>query len=197
MPTVSQHKALSLIRDYIATNGYSPSFADIAKGLGLKSRGVVHRHVHALADSGYIDLIPGRQRNIKLVVETEETGIPFLGQIAAGLPIEAVEDADKIDPTREFVGEGRYALKVKGDSMVDAGILDGDIVVIAHQQVASNGDIVVALVDNNEVTLKRFHKVDNEQVELIPENASMEPMTYHRSQIKIQGILVGQFRTYN
>lgn len=197
MLTESQHKALSFIRNYIVTKGYSPSFADIAEGLGLKSRGVVHRHVHALADSGYIELIPGRQRNIKLKDDTGGTGIPYLGQIAAGQPIEAIEDADNIDPTSELTGNNRFALKVKGDSMVDAGILDGDIVVIQQQQMANDGDIVVALVDSCDVTLKRLKKLNNGNVELIPENSTMKPMTYPDSQVKIQGVLVGQFRIYN
>lgn len=196
MLTESQHKALVFIRNYIATKGYSPSYADIAQGLGIKSRGVVHRHVHALADSGYIELTPGRQRNIQIKDEPVDEGIPFLGQIAAGSPIEAIEDLDHINPTLELVGKDRYALKVKGDSMIEAGILDGDFVVIQHQQTAHNGDIVVALVDDNEVTLKRFRKLENALVELIPANSSMKPMTYPQAQVKIQGILVGQFRTY-
>lgn len=197
MLTSSQHKTLSFIRRYIARNGYSPAFSDIAKGLGIKSRGVVHRYVHALADAGYIDLIPGRHRNIQLRDEHRSNTLPFLGQIAAGQPIEAIEDIQTINASEKLYGENRYALKIKGESMIDVGILDGDIVVIEQKQTAHNGDIVVALVNNSEATLKRFRKIDNDQVELIPENSSMEPITYHQSQVAIQGILVGQFRTYN
>ncbi len=197
MLTGCQHKTLSFIRRYIAVNGYSPSFSDIAKGLGIKSRGVVHRYVHALADAGYIDLIPGRQRNIQLCDEHRSNTLPFLGQIAAGQPIEAIEDIQTINASEKLYGENRYALKIKGESMIDIGILDGDIVIVEQKQTAHNGDIVVALVDNSEATLKRFRKINNDQVELIPENSSMEPMIYHQSQVAIQGILVGQFRTYN
>lgn len=197
MLTGCQHKTLSFIRRYIAVNGYSPSFSDIAKGLGIKSRGVVHRYVHALADAGYIDLIPGRQRNIQLRDEHGSKTLPFLGQIAAGQPIEAIEDIQTINASEKLYGENRYALKIKGESMIDIGILDGDIVIVEQKQTAHNGDIVVALVDNSEATLKRFRKINNDQVELIPENSSMEPMIYHQSQVAIQGILVGQFRTYN
>ncbi len=197
MLTSCQHKTLSFIRRYIAVNGYSPSFSDIAKGLGIKSRGVVHRYVHALADAGYIDLIPGRQRNIQLRDEHGSNTLPFLGQIAAGQPIEAIEDIQTINASEKLYGENRYALKIKGESMIDIGILDGDIVIVEQKQTAHNGDIVVALVDNSEATLKRFRKINNDQVELIPENSSMEPMIYHQSQVAIQGILVGQFRTYN
>lgn len=197
MLTENQHKALSFIRDYINSNGYSPSLNDIARGMGFKSRGVAHRYVHALAESGYIELVPGRQRNIMLKDEASGAGIPYLGQIAAGLPIEAIEDTDNIDPSSELTGNNRFALKVKGDSMVDAGILDGDIVVIQQQQTANDGDIVVALVDACDVTLKRFKKLNNGNIELIPENSTMKPMTYPGSQVKIQGVLVGQFRVYN
>lgn len=197
MLTASEHKTLSFIREYMASNGYSPSFADIAKGLGIKSRGVVHRYVHALADAGYIDLVSGRQRNIKLKDDVLSNPLPLLGQIAAGYPIEAIEDKQSIDASAELHGENRYALKVRGDSMEDAGILDGDIVIIEHKQSAHNGDIVVALVEDTEATLKRFKKIDNNMVELRPENSTMKPIIYHQSQIAIQGVLVGQFRTYN
>jgi len=199
MLTASQHKALSFIREYIASNGYSPSFSDIATGLGIKSRGVVHRYVHALADSGHIRLAPGRQRNIQLNDENRADSytLPFLGQIAAGQPIEAIESMQTINASEKLYGENRYALKVKGDSMIDAGILDGDIVIIEHKPTAHNGDIVVALVDDAEATLKRFRKADNDKVELIPENSEMVTMVYHQSQVAIQGVLVGQFRTYN
>lgn len=196
MLTGGQHKALNFIKNYIDVNGYSPSFSDIARGLGLKSRGVVHRYVHALADAGYIELSEGSQRNIQLRNENRRDDIPFLGQIAAGRPIEAIEDKQTINVSEELAGENHYALRVKGDSMVDVGILDGDIVIIKNETIAHNGDIVVALINDEEATLKRFKKISNGKVELIPENSTMEPMVYQQSQVKIQGILVGQFRTY-
>lgn len=197
MLTSSQHKALNFIREYISRNGYSPSFADIANGLGIKSRGVVHRYVHALANAGYIEISSGRKRSIKLTEDEPENTLPLLGRIAAGQPIEAIADLDRIDLGTELGGKDRYALKVKGDSMIDAGILDGDIVVIKHQLTARNGDIVVALIDDNETTLKRFRQLDDQHVQLTPENSSMEPMIYPLSQVKIQGVVVGQFRTYS
>ncbi|MDZ7660920.1 transcriptional repressor LexA [Thiohalophilus sp.] len=197
MLTGSQHKTLSFIRDYMGAHGYSPSLSDIAKGLGLKSRGVVHRNVHALAEAGFIELVPGRQRNIQLKNKHDQSSVPLLGQIAAGQPIEAIEDKEQVDVSQELTGENRYALKVKGESMIDAGILDGDIVIIRSQQNAQNGDIVVALIDQNEATLKRYMRIDNEHIQLSPENIEMEPMTYHQSRVAIQGVLVGQFRTYN
>ena len=196
MLTSRQRKTLSVICSYIRRNGFSPSFSEIAQGLGIKSRGVVHRYVHALENAGYINLIPGRQRNIQLIEETKTNTLPMLGQIAAGQPIEAIEEINSIDPSEELYGENRYALKIKGESMIDIGIHNGDIVIIENQQTAHNGDIVVALVDNTEATLKRFRKLDNDQVELMPENPTMESMVYHQSQVSIQGVLVGQFRTY-
>lgn len=196
MLTSSQHKALKYIRLYIEKNGYSPSFSDIARGLGLKSRGVVHRYVHALADAGFIELSEGTQRNIQLRDERANDELPLLGKIAAGKPIEAIANQQSINITEELAGDNRYALQVKGDSMIDVGILDGDIVIVRQATTARNGDIVVALINDEEATLKRFKKSANDKVELIPENTTMQPMVYHPSQVKIQGILVGQFRTY-
>ncbi len=196
MLTGAQHKTLTYIRDYIAQNGLSPSLSDIATGLGLKSRGVVHRNVHALADAGYIELAPGSQRNIRLLEDETNNELPLLGQIAAGRPLEAIEDKQTINVSEELTGDNRFALRVKGDSMIEAGIFDGDYVIIKSEKTARNGDIVVALIDNEEATLKRFKKLDNNKVELIPENSEMKPMVYHQSQVTIQGILVGQFRTY-
>lgn len=196
MLTGSQHKTLAYIREYFSKNSFAPSLSDIADGLGIKSRGVVHRYVHALADAGYIQLIPGRQRNIQLN-ENSADELPLLGQIAAGKPIEAIENKQSVNVSHELVGDNRYALRVKGDSMIDAGILDGDVVIIKNQNTARNGDIVVALIDNYEATLKRFKKIMDNKIKLSPENSSMKPMIYQQSRVTIQGILVGQFRSYN
>lgn len=122
--------------------------------------------------------------------------IPLVGKIAAGLPIEAVEDQQELNLSEMFMGPDLFALRVSGDSMIDAGILDGDYVVIKKQPVAHDGDIVVALIDRVEATLKRFRRISNAEVKLIPENPDMEPMIYRADRVTIHGVLVGQMRSY-
>ncbi len=122
--------------------------------------------------------------------------IPLLGRIAAGQPIEAIEDANYLDLAAFFIGPDRYALRVSGDSMMDVGILDGDTVILRKQNTARTGDIVVALIDQQEATLKRLGIVQDGMVELIPENSAMSTMRYATSRVSFQGVLVGQLRSY-
>lgn len=128
--------------------------------------------------------------------EPDPTRVPLLGRIAAGLPIEAIEDQDHLDLVGLFAGPDRYALRVSGDSMIDAGILHGDTVIVRKSDVAAVGDVVVALIDGHEATLKRLGATVDGTVELVPANASMVPMRYAASRVRIQGVLVGQLRTY-
>jgi len=122
--------------------------------------------------------------------------IPLLGRIAAGQPIEAIEDANYLDLAAFFIGPDRYALRVSGESMIDVGILDGDTVILRKQSTARAGDIVVALIDSQEATLKRLGAVKDGMVELIPENSSMKTMRYAVDRVSFQGVLVGQLRSY-
>lgn len=197
MLTSGQHKTLDFIRQYIAREGFAPTLTEIAMGLGLRSKGAVHRQVQALAENGYINLQPGRKRGIQLSDEAQQAinSIPLLGRIAAGQPIEAIAGQDKLDLSL-ITGTDRYALVVKGDSMMDIGILDGDTVIIKPSDTARDGDVVVALIDDTEATLKRLHHVDGEMLELVPENKTMQPMRYEAERVRIQGILVGQLRFY-
>jgi len=144
------------IRDFIAHHGHAPLLNEIAAGLGIQSKGTVHRYVRAIAKTGLIELIPGRHRGMRLCNPplAESTSLPLLGRIAAGQPIEAIPDQEEIDLSEFFMGPNRFVLKVQGDSMIDAGILDGDMVIIKQGQRADNGAIVVALLDNEEATLK-------------------------------------------
>ena len=128
--------------------------------------------------------------------EDDPNRVPLLGRIAAGLPIEAIEDQDHLDLAGLFAGPDRYALRVSGDSMIEAGILDGDTVIVRKQDVANVGDIVVALIDGHEATLKRLGPSVGGTVELVPANASLEPMRYPASRVRVQGVLVGQLRRY-
>jgi len=198
--TPSQSRVLVFIREYINSNDYAPSLAEIASGLGMRSRGAVHRHVQMLAGAGKIDLLPGRNRGIRLPVQdytnNDAYSLPLLGRIAAGKPIEAIPGDDTINLTDFVLGEGRYALRVSGDSMMAAGILDGDTVVVRQQDYASSGDIVVALIDQQEVTLKRLKLHRNNMMELRPENPNMAPMVYSAERVTIQGVVVSQLRSY-
>jgi repressor LexA len=197
MLTIRQHATLDFIRAYHARHGFAPSLAEIALGLGLSSKGSIHRQVQSLAEAGYIRLIPGRKRGIELI-EAEGTAatLPLLGRIAAGLPIEAIQGEDSLNLTEFLMGPGRFALRVQGDSMIEAGILDGDTVIIRRSDTAGNGDIVVALIDGEEATLKRLRHRPGGLVELIPANARFAPLLYPAARVQIQGVLVGQLRTY-
>ena len=197
MLTRAQHKTLSFIRHFIARHDCAPTLSEIAAGLGLRSKGSLHKHVQALAEAGYLKVHSGRQRGIELTrfAEQQLHSLPFLGRIAAGQPIEAIPGEDTLNLTEFLLGPDRFALRVTGDSMIDAGILDGDTVIIKRQDNANDGDIVVALIDNGEATLKRLRK-RGDRIELIPANAAYPPLIYPANRVQIQGVLVGQLRTY-
>lgn len=195
MLTQGQHKTLEFIRQYIAREGLAPTLSEIAIGLGISSKGSVHKQVQALAEAGYIELLAGRKRGIKIIEEQEENSLPLLGYIAAGQPIEAIPGQDKLDLS-PIMGTDRYALVVKGDSMMGMGILDGDTVIIKPCDTARDGDVVVALIDDADATLKRLRHIDNGSIELIPEHMTMQPMVYSAERVRIQGVLAGQLRFY-
>ncbi len=199
MLSTRQKDTFQFICDYIAKHDQGPLLTEIAQGLGIQSKGVVHRYVQALAVEGLIDLLPGRHRGIRLHQANESglpSNLPFLGRIAAGKPIEAIPGADTVDLSEFFMGPDRFVLKVQGDSMVDAGILDGDMVVIEQSSSASDGDIVVALIDNDEATLKYLHHDKDGDILLIPANTAMSAMHFSPERVAIQGVLVGQMRNY-
>ena len=190
---------------YIAEHEQGPLLDEIASGLGIKSKGVVHRYVQTLAKEKLIELIPGRHRGIQLAGPTSDQPtlhadnapvLPLLGRIAAGMPIEAIEDHNELNLADFFMGPGRFVLKVQGESMIEAGILPDDMVVIESCITARNGEIVVALVDQQEATLKRFRNNQDGTVTLIPENSTMQAMTFESHRVHIQGVLVGQMRSY-
>ena len=198
MLTPAQHRTLDFIRQYYVRHGFAPTLTEITLGLGIRSKGSMHKQVQALAEAGVIRLLPGRKRGIELTEETESQAlsIPLLGRIAAGHPIEAIPDQENLNIAEFLLGPGRFALLVQGDSMIDAGILDGDTVIIRRQDTADDGDIVVALIDDESATLKRFHHRVGNKIELAPENKSLRPLILEASRVRIQGVLVGQLRTY-
>ena len=197
MLTGLEEKILQCITRYITQNGRSPTLDEIGQLLEIKSKGTIHRYVKSLIDKGHLQRSGRNWRGLRLTGEKNRrlTILPLAGRIAAGKPIEAISEQYEINFSEMLLGPGRYVLEVQGDSMIDAGILDGDLVIIRETQSANNGDIVVALVDNSEATLKRLRKKGN-QIELIPDNQSMSPMKYSAERINIPGVVVGHARMY-
>lgn len=199
MLTRRQQQILEIIQTLFARNGYVPTLDEIAQASGINTRSTVHQHVQSLIREGCLLAATGKRayRLPDAMSATHpQTHLPFAGRIAAGKPIEAIRGRDEINPSDLFGGFGRYVLEVRGDSMIDAGIMDGDFVVIQQQDGALNGEIVVALVEREEVTLKRIYYLENGQVELRPENAVMQPMIYPADSVQVHGKMVGLFRSY-
>ena len=214
MLTRKQHELLVYLNKRIEETGISPSFEDMKNALGLKSKSGIHRHLTSLVERGFVERLPNRARAIRVVRKPEEAAatvessspgqwgtlidLPYFGAIAAGTPIEAIQHESfiKVPPTMNLgIGSGEhFALKIQGDSMIDAGILDGDMGIFRRQQTAESGQIVIAFIDSREATLKRF-RPRAETVELVPANKDMEPIVVHPSQLQIQGIMKGLYRT--
>jgi repressor LexA len=201
--TRRQREVLDFICQFVEENGYPPTHEEIQFEVGLSSKSHVHFYLKALEREGYIERAPNIPRGITL---TGKFGrgrfagvikVPFLGKIAAGEPISFSDTGhETIELTRDIVGdgEGLYALRVKGDSMVDALINDGDIVVMRHQQEANNGEMVaVRLKDCDETTLKRFYR-EKDRVRLQPANPTMSPLHIHPANVEIQGKVVAVIR---
>lgn len=190
-----QAEILRVIRNHLQAHGCSPTLAEIGDALGLE-KNTVHYHVKAMLSAGILERSPG-WRGLHLPRNEEDSGsLPLVGRIAAGRPIEAIPGQDVLDFSSLLLGPGRYALLVKGDSMVDAGIFDGDYVVLERRDVAQDGDIVAALIDDEEATLKRFRRTTGGEILLLPENADMAPLHYAPERVRIQGVLVAQLRRY-
>jgi repressor LexA len=201
MQTVTLTRRQQQIYDYLVENtdhfDHPPTHDELCQALGLSSRGSLHKHIQALVQAGLVEPMDGSHRGIRLVEQQAVAGgIPLLGRIAAGRPIEAVTQPETMQVPEELLGRGPcYVLQVSGDSMFEAGILDGDYVVIEQRDSARNGEIVVALVNNEEATLKRIEQQPG-RVILHPANAAMEPMEYPPEAVQIQGVLRGLLRSY-
>jgi repressor LexA len=199
MPTDRGREVYDFIRAYVARHGYAPKLREIGERLGIGSRGTVHRHLRALADEGLLAIEPERARGIRLRKGRAAPApytLPLLGRIAAGRPIEAIAGEDEIDLSEFFVNRNRFVLRVSGDSMIEDGILDGDLVIVERRESADDGAIVVALIDGLEATLKRLHNNRDGTVTLRPANGRLAPMRYAAARVRIQGVVVGQFRSY-
>lgn len=223
MLTRKQHELICFISDRLAETGVSPSFEEMKDALDLKSKSGVHRLISALEERGFLRRLPNRARALEVVKmpergETKKVAtpkstvvpmprsapqpandvieIPLHGRIAAGVPIEAMEGSTMLPVPAALLGSGdHYALEVAGDSMVEAGIFDGDYALIRRQETARDGEIVVALIDEMEATLKYFRN-EGSMVRLDPANRSYDPQRYRPDQVRVQGRLAGLLRRY-
>ena len=193
--TRRQEQIYAYLRDHASRFPHPPTLDEVCQGLGLRSRGSLHKHIQALVEAGLVEAPDGKKRGLRLA-DPAGSRLPFLGHIAAGRPIEAVENAEVVEIPEDLrTGKECYVLGVRGDSMIEAGILDGDRVVVESRGHARNGEIVVALIDGWEATLKRIEQRPGEVV-LHPANAAMEPMVFSPERVAIQGVVVGLMRAY-
>lgn len=192
--TRQQQAVLTSIKQYVLDFGRQPTLAEIGLQLSL-ARSTIHAHVQKLIAQGYLKPASGKVA-YRLDEQPNRFRLPLLGRIAAGQPIEAIENQEYLDLAEHFCGPERYVLRVSGDSMIEAGILDDDYVVIRKQETANTGDIIVALVNDFEVTLKYFYPQGSGHIELRPANQNMASMYYPANQVKVQGVMVGLIRDH-
>lgn len=205
--TKRQKEVLEFLADFIDKNRYSPSYEEIADGLSLNSLATIHKHVSSLESKGYLRRAFNQSRSLEIApryaAEVEkrravETGlaVPLLGKIAAGVPVEAIANPEMLH-FQDFIGDsGTYALQVRGESMIDDHICDGDFVLIQKTDAVRDGEIVVALVDGTETTLKRLYREPNGQIRLQPANSAMAPIFVSGASLQVQGKLMAVLRKY-
>ncbi len=226
MLTAKQQQLLSYIKVHLDEGGVSPSFEEMKEALDLKSKSGIHRLISALEERGFIRRLPNRARALEIlklpdgmqvkprpaasvtpirkappppipIAANDVVELRLHGRIAAGLPIEALESSATLSVPAALLGSGEhYALEVSGDSMIEAGILDGDFALIQQAETARDGQIVVALIDDSEATLKYFHR-DGSRIRLVPANGAYEAQIYESGRVRIQGRLAGLLRQYH
>lgn len=193
--TPRQEQVLEFIQEEIRSRGYPPTVREICQGLGLRSSSTVHAHLSQLEKKGYIRRDPTKPRAIEVLAEDDDhlIPVPIIGRVTAGEPILAVENQEgTMTLPKDFVGSGEnFLLRVRGDSMIGAGILDGDLVLVRRQDTADNGDIVVALVNGEEATVKRFFR-EKDYIRLQPENEHLEPII--TKELRVLGKVIGVLR---
>ena len=197
--TRRQQEIYEYLQEHLQEFPHPPTLDELCMALGMSSKGSLHKQIQALIEAGLVEPMNNKRRGVRLTHSQEITDseLPMLGYIAAGRPIEAINHQESIQvPDALRTNKPCYVLSVKGDSMIEEGILDGDFIVIEQRSTARNGEIVVALVDGSEATLKRIEQKPG-TVTLHPANSSMSPMTFSPDQVEIQGILVGQMRRYH
>ena len=195
-----QRAVLEQLRQWHHEQAQPPTLDELCRTMGLKSRGSLHKHVGELIRAGLVEPMDRRHRGVRLRAGAglgeAEGALPLLGTIAAGRPIEALEVPETLEVPEALRGRGDcFVLRVKGDSMIDAGILDGDWVIVESRISARNGELVVALIDGEEVTLKRIDQAPG-RCTLLPANPACEPMEFSPERVRIQGVVVAQMRRY-
>ena len=199
--TKRQREILSYLATYTEQNGYAPSFEEIAETFKYSSLATVHEHLTNLERKGYIKRSYNESRAIEILpsdVTPRALELPILGSVAGGLPIEAMEQGDTMCVPDAFVRRpgSHYVLRVRGNSMIDEQIRDGDFVVINERQSADNGEMVIALMNGSSATVKKFYRERDGRIRLQPANETMPPIYVHENDISIQGIVVGVLRRY-
>jgi repressor LexA len=198
--TKRQAQILEFVTQHIANNNYAPSYREIGEHFGLSSTATIAEHVEALKTKGYLSHEENLARSLQPMAvannenDPQEFGIPLLGTIAAGKPIQAVPTSETIDIPKDMMGTNVFALRVKGESMIEDGIMSGDYIIVEQTKTAKNGDIVVALIDHENVTLKRFYK-EKDRIRLQPANSTMQPIFL--TKVAIQGRVKGVIRKFN
>ncbi|MFQ5738952.1 MAG: transcriptional repressor LexA [Acidobacteriota bacterium] len=196
--TARQRAILNFLQGYLREHGYSPSLEEIAAHFGIASLNGVFKHLRALEERGFIRRLSNQARSIQLLVPEGSAAptLPLLGLVAAGVPIEAVSNSEEVSVPASFLTRGRnYVLRVSGDSMIDEHIEDGDLIVVEERALAHNGEMVVALVDQEKVTLKKYFR-EGAMIRLQPANLALEPIYVREDRLRIQGVVVGVMRKY-
>ncbi|MGQ0539071.1 MAG: transcriptional repressor LexA [Gemmatimonadaceae bacterium] len=199
--TKRQREILDYLQKYATNNGYAPSFEEIASRFKYNSLATVHEHLSNLERKGYIRRSYNESRAIEFLpsdVFPRAVQLPLLGAVAAGVPIEAITTEESISVPQELVrrGDDHYVLRVRGSSMIDEHIRDGDFVIVRNHRGADNGEMVIALIDGNSATLKRYYRERDGRIRLQPANPEMAPIYVHENDITIQGVVVGVIRRY-
>jgi repressor LexA len=204
--TKKQRQILDYVDSFVDTNGYSPSYEEIAEHFGYNSLATVHEHLTNLEQKGFLRKNYNKSRSLEVVradLHAPALELPLLGQVAAGLPIEAVEDVNEtVTVPHDMVRRGdNYVLRVRGDSMIDEQIRDGDYIIVNSRNTADNGEMVVALVNDGttasgSATVKKFYREAAGRIRLQPANEMMQPMYFPADSVQIQGIVVGVIRKY-
>lgn len=204
--TKRQKEVLDVISTYVEQHGYSPSFEELASTLGLASLATVHKHILALESKNYVKRSYNQSRSIEVTEKyfdevrrygsaAHAGGVPLLGRIAAGSPVESFPQQEKLDLGELASGHDTYALQVRGESMIDDHICNGDYVVVEKTDRVRDGEIVVALVDGSETTLKRFYD-EGDEVRLQPANSEMQPIRVPKKSVQVQGRVLAVLRKY-
>ncbi len=197
--TKRQREILDYLNDFIQQHGYAPSLEEIGRRFSLSSLATVHKHLTNLQQKGFIKRAWNRSRSVELLptrTVARAVELPLLGYVAAGAPIEAIVGAETIEVPEAMVGKrDTYVLRVRGDSMIDEQIRDGDLVIVEDRKTAENGETVVALLGGSDVTLKKLYREDG-QVRLQPANPAVQPIVVPADQVQIQGVVIGVMRKY-